>query len=1198
MKRLRVGTVGVATAALLIALTLARAGTGAVDRPQQLSTDQSAAVAVDPTLLRQLASSRTGRVEAVVTAWNRGGLTAIERLGIRGTRLQTLPMILTRSLTRAQLTALRSSPAVRSVWANRKHKLLMEDTTWITRARYTWSQSSQGGGLAGLGITGKNVHVAVIDTGADGAHEDMDNLVEFCETQQAVTNDHTSVLCSPFNVASGNAGPAGVTGTARGDSTDDNGHGSHVSGTIAGTGDASGGRDKRHSTMGLSPNAKLHVYSANIGPSLGNHEILAAYDDMINKKLKGLSTVVAVNNSWGGGDGAAYNPANPQSLAFRAAYDAGILSVFAAGNSGAEHNTASGQCVSPWVVCVAASTKPDSVVMFSSRGRPSEPADTNRDGTVGGPGDIPPDNHDRKLGQAYDLGVYRPTLTAPGVNINSINASTDDSPAPLCREILAPAFPRTPESAESRDCYAQFNGTSMATPHVTGSVPLIVEAYRKGHGGQTPTPAIITDILERSANLHKLPGYEAEEQGAGRLDVYDAAKFAKSYPNGLPKPNIGTPSPPYQAGKYPGAPGTITNTTGCTGLLSWSAQTVPPLVVEAPPTATARYGQHFFDVPQKTERLRLTVSWPGHPATNLYARLWRPGVNPSAELPLGGQTRVFADQEAVGLTDTNAITSSMRWLDVRAPEESATGGAPPALPSGKWVLRVYHRAGGSPATCSTASQENPKVVGPGFNYTVKVEIPQSELAPTVNITSPAANSSLGSRWVTIRGTAGYPTPWDGVTIYEVPGTGNPALGAEGPDTRTVLHFHGNVGAHDSGEPMEVSCTGNGAADVAACDGPFLLPSGTLSPSPAASWFIANPLVNGGADRTIYDPNWIWRLDAPTTVGGPMTVEFWGSCGACDRDLGLDADWYIRLYKDGEVGPFLEQRVTATPSAPNTAEKLAVTVNVPTTTANSNFVLHVDPVYIDTQNATRVYYDSTAACPTGAAGSGACDSLVRMPVGGAGGGGPVTPTGTRVTDVHNGLRVAWESSGASTYEIYRSTDPAFAPTTTTRIATTAGTACNSPNVPSWPGASDAGLCYTDTSAGVLTTYYYRVAGVSGSAKSKASLLTYGTRTQFDRQVKVKVDRLYGPQYWEFAALDSAAGTQWTLLWDTVELVTGQHPFAARSFTQGIGSARATRPVKLTDGDRPPPPPKPDDDSDDDGDDDGDGNHNDDSEDDDD
>jgi subtilisin family serine protease len=1184
----------VAVACLLILSLLAAVSGSAI----AAGAPSLRAVKVDRVLAQQLAANPSGGVAATVTAWNLRDLDQIQQIA-GGTKMRALPMVLTKSLTLAQLDALKSSPAVRSVWANTKYRLLMEETTWTARARYTWSRSSQAGGVAGLGITGKNVHVAVIDTGADGGHEDMDNLVEFCETQQALTSDHTSVSCSPFNLASGNLGPAGPTNTSRGDATDDNGHGSHVSGTIAGTGDASGGRDKRHSTMGLAPNAKLHVYSANIGPSLAAHEILSAYDDMINKKLERLSTVVAVNNSWGGGGGASYNPDSPQSVAFKRAYDAGILSVFAAGNSGAEHNTLSAQCISPWVVCVAASTKPDAVVMFSSRGRPSERADTNRDGVVGGSGDIAPDNHDRKLAQAYDLGVYRPTLSAPGVNINSINAN-EDGTSPLCREILAPLFPRTPESADARDCYVQFNGTSMATPHVTGSVPLIVEAYRKGHGGATPTPAIITEILERSANLHKLPGYEAEEQGSGRLDVYDAAKLAGTYPSGMPRPNFGTPSPAYQTGLHPGAPATSSTFTGCTGTLSWSAPNPPPLVVDVPPVSTSRYGQHFIDVPQKAERLRVTVRWPGHPAANLYVRLWRPGVNPSAELPLGGQTRVFPDQEGIGLTDTNAILNTRRWLDIRAPEESGPGAAPPTIPSGRWVMRVYHRAGGAPATCGE-TQENPKQTE-GFRYQVTVELPQSQLAPTVNITSPAANSTLSSRWVTISGTAGYPAPWDGVTNYEVPGSGNPAAGPEGPDTRTVLHFHGNVGMHASGEPAEASCTGNGAADILACDGPFLIPEpsgANLSPSSAASWFIANPLVNGGNSRTIHDPNWVWNLSATTTVSGSMTVVWWGSCAACDADLGLDADWRIRLYKDNDTTPSFEQRITATPSAPNTAEKLEETVNLPAITASSRFVLHVDPVYIDTQNNTRIYYDSTAACPTAAAGSGPCDSLVRMPVGAAGSSGPDTPTSVRVTDMHSGMRVAWESTGASGYEIHRSQNPAFAPGPSTRIATTPGTACDSPNVPTWPTASDSGLCYTDGGAALLTTYYYRVVAVNGSVKSKASLLAYGARTQFDRQVKLKVDRLYGPQYWEYALLDSAAATQWTFLWDTVELLGGAHPFSARSFTQGIGSARATRAVNLGgNGDRPPPPPDPDDDPDDDGDDNGDGNEDDDREDDDD
>ena len=74
---------------------------------------------------------------------------------------------------------------------------------------------------------------------------------------------------------------------------------------------------------------------------------------------------------------------------------------------------------------------------------------------------------------------------------------------------------------------ARLNGTSMASPHVTGAVGLIAQAYRQGHGGNTPTPAQIIDILERSANTAKLPGWDTEEQGAGRLDVHQAVRHAR-----------------------------------------------------------------------------------------------------------------------------------------------------------------------------------------------------------------------------------------------------------------------------------------------------------------------------------------------------------------------------------------------------------------------------------------------------------------------------------------------------------------------------------------------------------------------------------------------------------------------------------------------------------------------------------------------
>ena len=455
-------------------------------------------------------------VEAVVTTWTYDEIADVRALGIQGTQLHVLPMLLVPELTREQLDELAQSPAVRSVYPNRRYQVSMEDSTWITGARYVWGPSAQGD----LNVTGAGVQIAEIDTGIDGRHADADNLVEYCETTLAVGSDSAEVFCSPFNPETDNAGPAGPSNNARLDSTDDDGHGTHVMGTIAGTGDASGGMEEIHSTIGVAPEASTHVYSANIGLFLALFQILASYDDMTAKKLGYLNgdlpemyNIMATSNSYGGGEGSNYDPEDAQHIAINAAYTAGILSVFAAGNDGPEHDTLSDQCVNPRVVCVAASTKPDSVVMFSSRGRPSEPADTNRNGIIHqpgteptiadgpdedkdpdpnpnyDPGDVPPDNHDRALGIEYELGLYRPALTAPGVNIGSMNQEA--SATGRCIE----------GGAVQLDCYVYFNGTSMATPHVSGAVALIVQAYRDAHGGADPTPAQITDILERSANV-------------------------------------------------------------------------------------------------------------------------------------------------------------------------------------------------------------------------------------------------------------------------------------------------------------------------------------------------------------------------------------------------------------------------------------------------------------------------------------------------------------------------------------------------------------------------------------------------------------------------------------------------------------------------------------------------------------------------
>ncbi|MDQ3178774.1 MAG: DUF11 domain-containing protein, partial [Actinomycetota bacterium] len=198
----------------------------------------------------------------------------------------------------------------------------------------------------------------------------------------------------------------------------------------------------------------------------------------------------------------------------------------------------------------------------------------------------------------------------------------------------------------------------------------------------------------------------------------------------------------------------------------------------------------------------------------------------------------------------------------------------------------------------------------------------------------------------------------------------------------------------------------------------------------------------------------------------------------------------------------------------------------------------------------------------------CDSTVLMPLVVPNDPSPAQAENVRVTDVaaDSGLRIAWDQSPrATSYEVHRSVKPAFTPSATTLIATTTGSSCNSPRVPSWPSASDAGRCYVDAAAAPGTTYYYRVVATAGSVKADPSLLAYGTATTYDRQVRVRADRLYGPGYFGFARLLSADGTSWRYALDTLERPEGPlaEPYVlrvgVRSFTQGIGSATVNRNV---------------------------------------
>ncbi|TDC56645.1 hypothetical protein E1212_01340 [Jiangella ureilytica] len=297
---------------------------------------------------------------------------------------------------------------------------------------------------------------------------------------------------------------------------DGNGHGTHVTGSIVGTAPGE--------LTGVAPGARW--IAAKIFRDSGSTTESIIHDGFQWMLAPGGDPAAApdvVNNSWGSDAGAATTFWDDV-----AAWEAaGIVPIFANGNNGPAPGTVGSPASFPNAIGIGATDVNDVVAGFSSRG----PAiwDGER--------------------------IRKPQVSAPGHQIRS-------------------TWPR--DLPESDGGYHTISGTSMAAPHATGVVALMLSA--NPDLTIDDIRGLLEDTARTEAHMGELPN---DSYGAGIVDAYAAVTRA-AYSGTVAGTVTGTDGDPVGAATV--TVGDETTTTDDAG-----AYTLPVAAGEHPVTAAA-YG--------------------------------------------------------------------------------------------------------------------------------------------------------------------------------------------------------------------------------------------------------------------------------------------------------------------------------------------------------------------------------------------------------------------------------------------------------------------------------------------------------------------------------------------------------------------------------------------------------------------------------
>lgn len=308
------------------------------------------------------------------------------------------------------------------------------------------------------GYTGQGIIVSVIDAGVNYNHVDLEDHMWISDEYP----NHGYDFHNDDN-----------------DPMDGHGHGTHCAGTVAGDGTAG-------SQTGMAPDALIMGCKVLGDDGSGDESsVWAAIEFSVEQGANVLTMSLGWQHAW-----------NPDRVTWRQTLDntlaAGVVASIAAGNEGGSITNPDdvrtpGDCPPPWlnpdqtliggissVVCVGATNSNDDIASFSSRGPSTW------------------ETIDPFLDYPYnpELGLIRPDVSAPGVDIKSCDAFNTNG-------------------------YTFMSGTSMATPGVAGVMALLLS---KNPG---LSPEDICMILETtSVDL----GDDGKDNifGAGRVDALEA----------------------------------------------------------------------------------------------------------------------------------------------------------------------------------------------------------------------------------------------------------------------------------------------------------------------------------------------------------------------------------------------------------------------------------------------------------------------------------------------------------------------------------------------------------------------------------------------------------------------------------------------------------------------------------------------------